>query len=462
MRITRSRSLVVYIIASLLIAGLVFFGIEYFTDGNAWATSYINQHISSGGELTNAGKVLDRNGEILAQTVDGERVYNDDYDIRCAMLHVVGDDSSAISTAIQNSYKDELVGYNPITGLGLNGIFSDGNNITLTLDSDICAEAYNDLGNNDGAALLYNYKTGEVLCMVSTPSYDPNNPPEITEENEDEYDGVYLDSVLSSSLTPGSIFKIVTCAAAIENIPDIYDRTFYCDGSIDVDGDEITCMEHHGNIGFVDAMSESCNIVFGELAMEIGSEKMTEQAEQMGFNKDLYVDGIQLTQSHYESVGAPKVDLGWSGIGQYKDLTNPMYMGMLMGAIANGGIPVEPYMIERISTASGIPINEGYGKLGDRMLKTDTANQIKDIMRYTVKNNYSDSMFPGLTVCAKTGTGETGPDTQPNAWMVGFSLDDDAPLAFAVVVEDSGYGYSQAGPIAVDMMESGKQLLRNN
>lgn len=458
MRTTRSRSIVVYLIGSLLIVGLVFFCLEFFTSGGTWATSYINRHISTDGELTSAGKILDRNGEVLAETVDGERVYNDDYDVRCAMLHVVGDDSSAISTAIQNSYRDQLVGYNPITGLGLSGIINTGNDITLTLDSDICAEAYDNLGNRDGAALLYNYKTGEILCMVSTPSYDPNDPPS-TDEAED---GVYLDSVLSSSLTPGSIFKLVTCAAAIENTPDIYDRTFYCDGSIDVGGDEITCMEHHGNIGFEEGMSQSCNIVFAEIAMELGSEKMTEQAEQMGFNKDLFVDGIQLAQSHYESNGAPEVDLGWSGVGQYKDLVNPMHMGMLMGAIANNGVPVQPYMIETITTPIGIPINEGYGQIGDRLLKTDTANKLKDIMRYTVKYNYSDSMFPGLTVCAKTGTGETGPDTQPNAWMVGFATDEDVPLAFVVVVENSGYGYAEAGPIAADMLESGKDLLRNS
>lgn len=462
MKITRSRSMVVYVLTFTFIVGLIFFGMQFFNNGGAWATSYINQHISKDGKLLNAGKVLDRNGTILAQTVNGERVYSKDINTRCAMLHVVGDDSGNISTAVQNSYKYELVGYNPIMGLGLSGIIDYGNDITLTLDSDICTQAYKKLGSRQGAALLYNYKTGEVLCMVSTPSYDPNNPPDVENDTTGKYDGVYLDRVLSASLIPGSVFKIVTCAAAIENIPDIYSRTFHCEGSINVEGDEITCMSHHGDIGFVEGMSQSCNIVFAELAMELGSSKMTNQAETMGFNKNLVVDEIQLGKSFYESGNAPKVDLGWSGVGQYKDLINPMHMGILMSAIANEGMPVTPYIIERITSPIHVPTSEGYGKIGERMLRVDTANKLRDIMRYTVKNNYSDSMFPGLTVCAKTGTGETGPNTQPNAWMVGFSLDEDVPLAFSVVVENSGYGYAQAGPIATAMMQSGKELLRNS
>jgi peptidoglycan glycosyltransferase len=459
-RSTRARSIVIYVLATVFIVGLSIFTIRIFINGGSWSTSYINKHISNNGKLALAGKVLDRNGEVLAYSKDGKRNYNSNKNIRTAVLHTVGDDSSFISTAVQNAFRYQLVGYNPITGLGLSGIVSDGNDLTLTIDSNICDTAYKAFGKYNGAAVLYNYKTGEILCMVSSPSYDPLSPPDLESDNTGKYDGVYLNRCLSSSLTPGSIFKIVTAAAAIENIPGVENRTFHCDGSIEVDGNKITCLEHHGDISLTEGMAKSCNIVFAQLAMELGAEKMLNQALSMGFDKDIFVDDIKLSKSHYDTDSTKKFDLGWSGVGQYTDLVNPMHMAIIMGAIANNGLPVTPYMVERISTPYGMPIKEGYGTLGVRLIKSDTAKKLKDIMRYTVKNDYGDNLFPGLEVCAKTGTGETGAGKQPNAWMVGFSKDSDCPLAFSVVVENSGFGYKVAGPIAEKMMQQGAKLIR--
>ena len=112
-----------------------------------------------------------------------------------------------------------------------------------------------------------------------------------------------------------------------------------------------------------------------------------------------------------------------------------MHLNILMGAIANGGVYVTPYYIDSIKTPFGLPTYVGYGTPGERLLKAETADALKDIMRYTVETNYGDSMFPGLTVCAKTGTGEIGEDKNPNGWMTGFTLDSDCPLAFTIVVE---------------------------
>ncbi len=463
MKTVRARSIVVYALAVICVTGLVFVVYQFILNGDSWSTSYINKHIYNNGQLTTAGKIYDRDGNILAESKDSKRIYSTDKKTRCAMLHSVGDTANAISTSVQNIYRDELVGYNLITGLSLNEAVGYGNNITLTLDSEICTKVYEAFGKRNGTALLYNYKTGELLCMVSTPTFDPEAPPsaqEINDDSNNQYDGVYVNRALSSSLIPGSIFKIFTCAAAIENIPDIFERTFTCHGSLNVDGDTITCMSKHGKISFEEGMSESCNIVFAELAMELGKDKMSYETSKMGCNKDLSIDEISLAQTHYDVKNASQVDLAWSGIGQYTDTVNPMHMLMLMGAIANDGIPVVPYMVERVSSVFNIPIQEGYGKLGDRMLSENTSDKLREIMRYTVKNNYGDNMFPGLEVCAKTGTGETSKNEEPNAWMVGFSQDEDCPLAFVVVVEHGGYGSKAAAPIAKSMMKMGQELIR--
>lgn len=460
MKSTRNRSIVIYVLSLLFILGLVVFIGQLILNGSDWATKSINEHISSNGMLLSAGKILDRYDTVLAETKNKERIYNKDATLRKAVLQTVGDNTRFISTAVQNFFRADLVGYNFISGIGSNRIIGNGNNIKLTLDSELCKQTYESFGNKHGAAVLYNYSTGEILCMVSSPSFDPNNPPNIAKDTTGKYDGVYLNKCLSSSFTPGSIFKIVTCAAAIDNIDNIFTRKFYCEGSLKIGDDTITCLEHHGEIGFQEAMSVSCNIVSAEIAMELGAEKMTDQANAMGFNKSLDVDGINLIKSIYDVSNATQADLGWSGIGQYEDLVNPMYMAMLMGAIANDGICVKPYMIEQVSMPIGIPTKVGYGKPMEPMLKLNTARKLKDIMRYTVKNNYGDSLFPNLTVCAKTGTAEVGKGKQPHGWMVGFSKDPDCTLAFAVVAENSGYGISTAGPIAEKMINTAAKKFR--
>ena len=140
MRTTRARSIVVYILAAVFAAGLGFFVLKTFLHGSDWAVSPINQHINTdSGELASAGKVLDRDGEILAQSVDGQRVYSADSLIRQAMLQTVGDNTWAISTAVQNTRRSDLIGYNFITGISANTAFGTGNNLTLTLDGGLCA-----------------------------------------------------------------------------------------------------------------------------------------------------------------------------------------------------------------------------------------------------------------------------------------------------------------------------------
>ncbi|MEE1319011.1 MAG: penicillin-binding transpeptidase domain-containing protein, partial [Ruminococcus sp.] len=333
--------------------------------------------------------------------------------------------------------------------------------MTLTVDAETCKVAYDALNSygKKGACVIYNYKTGEVICSVSTNSYDPQNPPTISEENESEYDGVYLDNVLSSSYTPGSIFKIVTMAAAIENIPDLYERTWTCTGSQEIGGSDITCVETHGTIDINQAMAHSCNIVFAELAVEIGADKMTETAEKIGINMSFEVDDVKTAEGNYDVSKANTNQLAWSGVGQYNDKVNPMQMVMICGAIANGGKTTEPTLIKDGASSILQTIGINSGSNGREMFSENTAAKLDETMRYTITDYYGDYLFGGLSVCAKTGTGEVGDDKEPNAWMVGYSKDEDCPLAFACVVEDAGFGFSYAGPVVeASMIQAAKSL----
>ena len=453
----------ILIITLAFIGGMGFFTAELVMSADDWVDQPYNAHISGNGGLAQAGTIFDRNGVALAQTVDGERVYHSDENVRRALLHVVGDNSLNISTAVQSVYRSELTGYNLIWGLNMPESLRSSHDIMLSLDADVCAAAYDVLSSYDkkGACVIYNYKTGEIICSVSTHTYDPNDPPKITEDNEKEYDGVYLDNVLSSSYTPGSIFKLVTCAAAIEHIPDIYERTWYCGGSEELGGSDITCVEPHGTIDFKQAMACSCNIVFAELAVELGPEIMTETAEKIGIDLSFKVDDINTANGVYDVSKADTNQLAWSGVGQYNDRVNPMQMAMICAAIANGGQTVNPTVFKDTSgeLLSMLGLQKPSGK-GREMFSPDTAQKLGEIMRYTITDYYGDNLFGDLSVCAKTGTGEVGEEKAPNGWMIGYAQDEDCPLAFACVVEDSGFGFSYAGPVAEAAMIKASEKLK--
>ena len=456
MKTTGTRSLVLWILTGGFLAGLIIFLYGYLFHGGDWAIQAYNRHLTGGGQLGYAGEVLDRNGVVLAYSQDGQRHYNSDLEIREACLHAVGDTNGFISTGVQTQYKTELSGYNFLTGLFSPTGEVTGHNVTLTLDSSLQKLALQQFNGRRGAAIIYNYKSGEILCMVSTPTFDPSDPPSDLDSNP-QYEGAYLNRVLSSTYTPGSIFKIVTTAASLESIPNLDTRQFQCNGSITVDNNEITCLSHHGAITMQEGLAKSCNIVFAELAMELGAEKMTAMAEKMGFGQSFEVDGIPTSVSQYNVDGATQNELGWSGIGQYTDTVNPCHMAILMGAIANGGTPVIPYYVGSVSGPFGFPLHRGHPTWGDELVDETLAGKLEALLRYDVTSDYGDDMFPGMAVCAKTGTAEVGGGKKPNGWIVGYSSNDSTPYAFAVVVEEGNYGISSAGRIASALMSAAPQ-----
>ena len=449
------RSTLILVFTLLFIGGASFFCVELVFNADDWANQPYNAHISGNGGLEQAGAVYDRNGTVLAKTQGTDRVYNENYSVRVGLLHTVGDNSLNISTAVQSKYRSQLTGYSLIWGLNMPQSLRTSHDITLTVDANASAATYDALSayGKQGACVVYNYKTGEVISSVSTYSYDPEAPPEINEDNEHEYEGVYLDHVLSSSYTPGSIFKLVTAAAAIENIPDLFERTWYCEGHEDIGGAEVRCVdgEAHGTLDFYGALEHSCNIVFAELAVELGPEKMTAAAEKMGINLSYEIDDVSTAKGHYDVSKATTNELAWSGVGQYNDEVNPMQMAILCGAIANGGNSVNPTYIK-----------SGTGDLLKMIGLNDTKS--RELLKSSTASTLSRSMpsytFGSLSVRAKTGTAEVGDEKSPNAWMVGFSTDEDCPLAFACVVEDAGFGSQYARPVAENAMQSAAQALR--
>ena len=447
----------VYIVLLLLVAffsGLGFMLYTFITDGPVWVSDRGNEHIYSSGSLTVAGTIYDRDGEALISTVDGERVWHESEAVRRSTQHVVGDSSGYISTGIQTLYRSNLVGYNFADGIYSILTSDRGCDIRLTIDADVSAAAYEAMDGNKGVVLVYNYKTGETVCMVSAPNYDPlDKPDDIDTNTSGKYDGIYLNRAISGVFTPGSTFKVVTSVAAIENIPDVFEKSFNCTGKYTTgkekgDGDVI-CHDVHGKVSFKEGLNYSCNVVFGTLANEIGAEKLTETVRNLGFGKNVTISKAEAVRSSFDVSDTTRLDLGWAGIGQYTTLVNPCQMLMLMGGIANGGKAMIPYLVESSSELVDIK-----GKVNtDFVLSAETAETVKKMLRSNVEDYYGDWQFPGLEMCGKTGTAEvtTGDD---HAWFVGFSQRADFPYAVVVCLENGGSGYYNAIPVANAVLQA--------
>lgn len=465
MKTISHRAWVLYVLAIAFICGLGILLYTFVTNADNWAMKKANKHIYSSGTLTTAGAITDTTGAVLAKTVDGERTYNGDKTIRTATLHVVGDPQGFIATGIQTSYKDVLTGYNLVDGIYSLKKYGTGSDIQLTINAELCKAAYNALGDNKGTVGVYNYKTGEILCVVSKPSYDILNKPtqNINNDKTGEYDGVYLNRFFSGVYTPGSTFKVITSACAIDNIPDIDSQKFKCTGEYKVGGSSVKCLSKHGTIGFEKALNQSCNSAFAQIAIQLGAEKLTATTTALGFGSTFKVGNITLAKSSFNLAEASDLDIGWAGIGQYTTRVNPCHMLMIVGAVANGGASPNPYLIKQITSPSGSVTEKGSTSYAAPMFSESTASKLNDMLRSNVKNYYGDNKFKGLEMCGKTGTAEVSSEENgldPHAWFVGYSQLEDLPLAIVVVVENGGGGSSVAIPVASKTMQAAKNNIK--
>lgn len=422
MKKVKRRATAALLIAALLVVGLAVYLVRLADDGGAWASYF------SGG--TPGGTILDRNGVVLYSSDEDGYSFAEDWSTRVSCYHLLGDPNGNVRTGALRQFRDRLAGYSFLEGA------TSGKTISLSVDSTLNVTAYSALAGRNGAVMLMDYTTGEVLCMVSSPGDDPENP------SSEPADGTYLNKCLSSSFTPGSVFKLVTLAAAIDNIPDLFERSLWCEGEMIVDGALLTCTGNHGSQTIEQALANSCNCAFGTLALELGPELMAEYAEKLGMTASLQLDGMDVLPGSFTKGEAGSVGLAWSGVGQYEDLVCPYAMLRYVSAIANGGSVYEPTLL-------------GHGSL-DRetdLLSAETAQRIAEMMNYNVQNAYGSWVFPGLDVSAKTGTAEVGDGTS-HAWMTGFLNDPAHPYAFVVILEHAGGGLANAGPVANTVLQA--------
>ena len=414
MKKLQRRTLFVLLFILALAAGTVVLCAFYVKDGAQWASFYGNQHVYTNGRIA-SGSIQDRNGTTLFDCAEGQ--YSDDKTTRISTLHAIGDKQGNINTGAKNLFADQLVGFSLITGT-----------------------------------------SGTGLCMLSTPSFDPADDAEVAKvaAGDSNYDGAYLNRFLSGTYTPGSTFKLVTAAAALETLHNEDSFSYTCTGSLTLNGEKITCPSVHGTQDFATALANSCNGAFATLATQVGGKTLEKYAKEAGLTSKVNVNGLNTAAGSF-TAGTSDNDVGWSGVGQYKDLVNPCAELTLMGCIAQGGSAATPRLLKSVTSSKGLPVAHVTTETSKIGWKADTCDKIRTLMHNNVTSNYSKNLdFGGLNVCAKSGTAEVG-TSKPHAWFVGFVEDSAYPYAFVVVVENGGWGSSVAGGVAASLLKAACQ-----
>ena len=421
-KITR-RAFSVLLLALAIIFGMTVFVLRYVDEGSSWALYFSRANAGAGGELR------DRRGVVLASFDATKSAFAEDPETRVACYHVTGDYWNRTGTGVLSAYWGDMQEYSLLSGTTK----KEPRQFTLTIDAAVCRAAWNAIGyDRRGAAMLMNYRTGDVLAMVSLPSVDPISGEAAVA------DTAFINRCLSASFPPGSVFKLVTAAAAIESVPDLYSREFLCEGEYTIGSVDIHCTGVHGAQSVEQALANSCNCAFAQIAVRTGFNSLREHVKAYGFLDRQELDGLYSVAGKFPAEYAGDPELAWSGIGQSTDLITPYAMLRYVAAIANDGLLAAPRLI----------LTDEPPEL-TRLVEASTAAKLKEMMSYNVVTHYSPEIyFPSLShLCAKTGTAELG-DGNSHAWFTGFLDDPEHPYAFVVVIERGGGGLQAAAPVA--------------
>lgn len=429
------------------------------------------------------GSILDRNGNVLSEsTLNDDGTQTRTYTGGEAFGNILGYVSDKYSvTGLEESLDSELSKNTQITDIFspqfLKGLLNPsqsrtsdkkGNTVRTTLDSDLQKTAYEALGGRKGSVVALDPNTGEILAMVSSPGFDSNDLDAVMEKvnTDSEYakDAPLINRAINGKYAPGSTFKIVTLASALDNIPGVRDRIFDDTGVIEFqDGTKINNFLNYANgeISLLQGFMWSSNFVFGTLGVELTNKELLTTAEAFGLNKNIDSQGLNVSKSVFPSMNDEfKGNKALSAIGQGEVSVTPLQMAMISAGIANNGVIMTPQIIEGITDKDNNTVKSFQSSVFSKALSEDTAATVREFMRSNVTETNTYRTFRSIDGAGKTGTAQFEKDgtTKVNAWFTGFAPYDNPKIAVAVILEDmddvvENTGAAQAIPVAKAVMQ---------
>lgn len=416
-----------------------------------------------------AGSIYTKNGEKLAYSKDGARLYAEDPLLEKSVMQIVGDYTHHITNTIETQYQGEILGNTrgvteqlilDVSGRGL-----QGSDVHLTIDSNLNSFLYEQIAKYEAAsAVLMNYQTGAILAISSSPSTNLEN----VIAYQDIPDTALFNRALQSNYSPASTFKILTAAAWI-NSPQ-FDGNFtvnctgeplYPHGAFDLD-------TAHGEMDLDQAFAASCNTFFGELAVKMGEEYFMNFLDKTGLDKLTNIDRLRVSKIKYDASAATndKGLLSWFGtgqpVGELQLSFTPLHLATIASAIANDGVYYSPYIVDRVVNPIGNEQASERDRNQKRLFSTAVSIRLQQLMQYGVESELSvqpSARIQGVAVAGKSGTLERGVQEiyAKNGLWTGFIDDPDYPYAICVVTENVKTADGTAVTIAKQVLQQAIQ-----
>ena len=338
------------------------------------------------------------------------------------------------------------------------GVENKGASIETSINPKLQQLAYQQLGSNDGAAVVIEVKTGRILTLASAPSYDPNAlATHDTKKATANYSKLaaqanspMINRAASQLYPPGSTFKTIVAATALESGDyDNLTNTTAAANGID------------GKITLQNALTYSSNTAFAQLGVKLGQDKIAEQAKKLGYGSSITIDGTSSSGRPMKSVAAKFPDtlsddkVALASIGQGDVLSTPLQNAMVAAAIANDGKLMRPTLVDRVRASDLSTLSEATPEVMSTAFSSSTASKLNQMMQSVVEHDAPSLQLSGIKVAAKTGTAQIGSSNQTNdAWVIGFAPADNPKIAVSVVIHNvNQYGVEAAGPIMRSLME---------
>jgi len=452
-------------LCSLFLALVVYLKfIQLFKSKSLIANTYNRRQVKIE-ENTARGNIYDRNGVLLAYSEKNGEQQERIYPFGPLYSHAIGYNSKVYGKSlIEAAYNRELLGineYSQVFGMASSSNYPGrkGDNIYLTIDHELQALGGELLQGRKGAVVAMDPKTGEVLALVSSPSFNPGAKE--LEKNwqvmVESQDAPFLSRATQGLYPPGSTFKILITAAAIEK--GLENEIYNDKGSIVIDEREIrnSAGKAYGEIDLKEALAVSSNVVYAQLGVTLGEGSLKDIAQRAKFGKEIDFD-IPVSASRFPHDSMSKTDLAESAIGQGKVLVTPLHMSMITSGIANGGVMMKPLLVKKLEDPDGKTDKDAKSAEYSKIMSKDVSEKIKVMMQEVVVSGTGhNAAIQGINVAGKTGTAENELSVKKKAkehsWFVGFAPVEDPKIAVAVIVEYGGSGSDTAAIIARNIIK---------
>jgi penicillin-binding protein A len=398
------------------------------------------------------GKIISADGVTLADNIKSGENFSRIYPQGTYTAPWLGYVSLIYGRAgLERVYNDDLSGESGAQGLvnQLTGT-KQGADLTLTINMEVQKAAVKALGNRKGAVVALDPKTGAIIAIVSYPRYDPNHLEDIWKEISTDEGRPLLNRATMGLYPPGSVFKMVVAAAALQTGKVTVDTTFDDTGTYKAGGYVVSNYDDkvYGTHTFAKAFASSINTTFAKVGVDLGAEMLSGYAKAFGFGQapPWPLGGAD---SRFPDPGDMDVaHVAQASFGQGEVLASPLEMALIAAAIANDGTMMKPYIVQQVKTAKGTVLRSADPAVWAQPISGATAATLQALMVQVVKSGTGTSAaLAGVQVAGKTGTAEVA-NAPSHAWFAGFAPAEDPSIVVAVIVENAGTGGSVAAPVA--------------